>query len=45
MFFEFRLYWTRPGQRQKWVVFMEEVIVPFMESKGMVVIGTILVLA
>ena len=40
MFFELRQYRTRPGQRQKWVIFMEEVIIPFMVSKGMVIIGS-----
>lgn len=40
MFFELREYRTRPGQRERWVKFMEEVIIPFQLSKGMVVIGS-----
>ena len=39
MFFEFREYRTRPGQRQAWVRFMEEVIIPFQVANGMVVVG------
>ena len=40
MFFELRQYWTKPGQRDKWVNFMEEVIIPFQVSKGMVITGS-----
>ena len=40
MFFELRQYRTKPGQRDKWVEFMEEEIIPFQISKGMVVIGS-----
>jgi hypothetical protein len=40
MFFEFRNYRTKPGQRERWVKFMEEVIIPFQISKGMVVCGS-----
>lgn len=40
MFFELREYHTKPGQRERWVKFMEEVIIPFQISKGMVVIGS-----
>ena len=40
MFFELREYRTRPGQREPWVKFMEEVIIPFQVSKGMVVVGS-----
>ena len=40
MFFELREYRTQPGQRERWVKFMEEVILPFQISKGMVVIGS-----
>ena len=40
MFFELRQYRTKPGQRDKWVKFMEEEIIPFLISKGMVVIGS-----
>ena len=40
MFFEFRQYRTKPGQREKWVRFMEEKIIPFQVLKGMVIIGS-----
>ena len=40
MFFELREYRTKPGQRERWVKFMEEVIIPFQVSKGMVVAGS-----
>ena len=40
MFFELRQYRTRPGQREKWVQFMEEKIIPFQVSKGMVILGS-----
>lgn len=40
MFFELRQYRTKPGQRERWVKFMEEVIIPFQVSKGMVVSGS-----
>ena len=40
MFFELREYRTKPGQREAWVRFMEEVIIPFQVSKGMVVAGS-----
>lgn len=40
MFFELRQYRTLPGQRDNWVRYMEEVIIPFQVSKGMVVVGS-----
>ena len=40
MFFELRQYHAKPGQRDRWVRFMEEVIIPFQISKGMVVAGS-----
>jgi hypothetical protein len=40
MFFELRQYRTLPGQREKWVKFMEEEIVPFQVAKGMVILGS-----
>lgn len=40
MFFELRQYRTLPGQREAWVKFMEEVIIPYQVSKGMVVVGS-----
>ena len=38
-FFELRQYRTKPGQREKWVNYMEETVIPFQISKGMVIIG------
>ena len=40
MFYELRQYRTKPGQRENWVNFMEEVIMPFQISKGMVIAGS-----
>ena len=40
MFFELRQYRTLPGQRDNWVKFMEEVIIPFQVSKGTVIVGS-----
>jgi len=40
MFFELRQYRTLPGKRAAWVAFMEEVIIPFQVSKGMVIVGS-----
>jgi hypothetical protein len=40
MFFELRQYRVKPGQRENWVKFMEEKIIPFQVSKGMVVVGS-----
>ena len=40
MFFELREYRTKPGQRETWAKFMDEVIIPFQISKGMVVVGS-----
>ncbi len=39
MFFEFRFYQTRPGKRDTWVTFMDDEIIPFQQSKGMVIVG------
>ena len=39
MFFELRQYRMRPGQEENWVKYMEEVIIPFQISKGMVILG------
>jgi hypothetical protein len=38
-FFELRQYRMRPGQRDAWLTLMEEEIVPFQISKGMVISG------
>ena len=40
MFFEFRQYILKPGKRDEWVKFMENEIIPFQVSKGMVVVGS-----
>jgi hypothetical protein len=40
MFFELRQYRIKDGQRERWVEFMEQEIMPFQISKGMVVIGS-----
>src|SRR5262245_12327944 len=40
MIYELRQYRLREGQRDNWVRFMEEVIIPFQVSKGMVVVGS-----
>ena len=40
MFFELRQYGTQPGQRDNWVKYMEEIIIPFQVSKGMVIVGS-----
>ena len=40
MFFELRQYRTKPGQRDNWVQFMEEVVIPYQVSKGMIVVGS-----
>jgi len=39
VFFELRQYRTIEGKRDEWVRFMEEVIIPFQTSKGMVIVG------
>ena len=40
MFFEFRQYTIKGGQRDEWVKFMEAEIIPFQVSRGMVVVGS-----
>lgn len=40
MFFELRQYRMKTGQREKFVPLMEEEIIPFQISKGMVIIGS-----
>ena len=39
-FFELRQYRVRPGQREAWQTFVEEEMVPFQVSRGMVIVGT-----
>ena len=40
MFFELRQYRTWAGKRGSWVELMENEIIPFQVSKGMVVVGS-----
>ena len=40
MFFEYRQYRIKDGKRDRWVKFMEEEIIPFQISRGMVVVGS-----
>lgn len=40
MFFELRQYHIKDNQRDEWVRFIEDVIIPFQQSKGMVVVGS-----
>ena len=39
-FFELRQYRTKPGKREEWLKFMDEVIIPYQVSKGMIVTGS-----
>ena len=40
MFYELRQYRILDGKRDQWVKFMEEEIIPFQVSKGMVICGS-----
>lgn len=40
MLFELRTYECKPGKREEWVKLMEEEIIPFQTSQGMVIIGS-----
>ena len=40
MLYELRIYECHPGQRDTWVKYMEEEIIPFQVLKGMVVVGS-----
>ncbi|MBN1937579.1 MAG: NIPSNAP family protein [Anaerolineae bacterium] len=40
MFFELRQYRVKPERRDEWVELMEEAIIPFQISQGMVVLGS-----
>jgi hypothetical protein len=39
-FYELRQYHVRPGKMAEWVRIMEEEIIPFQVSKGMVICGS-----
>ena len=40
MFFELRQYLVRPGKKDEWVRMMEDEIIPFQQSQGMVIVGS-----
>jgi hypothetical protein len=40
MLFELREYHTLPGKRDQWIKLMDEEIIPFQTSKGVVVVGS-----
>ena len=40
LFFELRQYRIKSNQRERWVKFMEEKIIPFHVSRGIVVVGS-----
>jgi hypothetical protein len=44
MFFELREYRIKSGKRGRWVKLMEEKIIPFQMSKGMVAVGSFVAL-
>ncbi|MDC1311525.1 NIPSNAP family protein [Burkholderiales bacterium] len=39
-FFELRIYQINPGKIDEWVKFIEEIIIPFQITKGMVINGS-----
>ena len=39
-FFELRTYKIYPGKMEKWLKYMEETIIPFQVSKGMIIHGS-----
>ena len=40
MFFELRQYRIKKGKMKRWVKYMDEVLIPFQVSQGMVVVGS-----
>ena len=42
MFFELRVYPMRPGKGQEFAAYMDEEIIPYQLSKGMVILGSFL---
>jgi hypothetical protein len=40
MLFELRQYRVKPGQKDNWLKFFEEVIVPFQTARGMTILGS-----
>jgi len=41
--FELRQYRLKPGQRERWVKWMEEKIIPYQVALGVVVVGSFIV--
>ena len=39
MFFELRQYRCRPGRRDEWAKWMDEVVIPYQIGQGMVIVG------
>ena len=39
-FYELRQYKIKPGKMDAWLIYMEEEIIPFQVSKGMVITGS-----
>ncbi len=40
MLFELRRYRCRPGKRGEWVKFMDEEVIPYQITRGMVIVGS-----
>jgi len=40
MLYELRIYECHPGQRDAWVQYMEEELIPFQVAKGMVIVAS-----
>lgn len=40
MLFELRQYWCRPGRRDEWARYMDETVIPYQVSKGVVVVAS-----
>ena len=40
MLFELRQYWCRPGKRDEWARYMDETVIPFQISRGVVVVAS-----
>ncbi|MEV7026686.1 NIPSNAP family protein [Kitasatospora sp. NPDC093558] len=43
MYYEIRRYQARPGRRDEWVRYMEDVVIPFQSSMGMDVTASFVV--
>ena len=40
MLFELRQYWCKPGKREEWARYMDETVIPYQVSKGVVVVAS-----